>query len=123
MWSQGQESQQATFNVHFLGKAKAGFKRVCVGQGQSGLGHFKLAPPPLAASEAIRRPEARSDERKSKERTVESETFAQRAGVWRRAGGRIGRRALGAEAPPFIPELYGPGRDESRLAGSAVHLP
>lgn len=92
-------------------------------QGQSSLGHFKLAPPPLAASEAIRRPGARSDERKSKERTAESETFAQRAGVWRRAGGRIGRRALGAEAPPFIPELYRPGRDESRLAGSAVHLP
>jgi hypothetical protein len=43
--------------------------------------------------------------------------------VWRGAGGRIRRRALGAEAPPFIPELYRPGRDESRLVGSAVRLP
>lgn len=122
MWSQGRESLQAAFSVHFLGKARACFKRVCVGQAQSSLGHFKLAPPPLAASEAIRRPGLGQMNGKVK-RTSESETFAQRAGVWRRAGGRSGRRALGAEAPPFIPELYRPGRDESRLAGSAVHLP
>lgn len=44
--------------------------------------------------------------------------------MWRRgAGGRTRRRALGAEAPPFIPALHRPGRDESGLAGSAVHLP
>lgn len=121
-WPQGRESQQATFSIHFLGKAAACFIRVCVGQAQSSLGYFKWAPPPLAASEAIRRPGLGQMNGKVKGGPQSLRPLRRGLGVWRRAGGSTGRRALGAEAPPFIPLLYRPGRDESRLAGSAVHL-
>ena len=54
------ESQQGGFNIYFPGKPEARLeKAVCVGQTQSSLGRFRLAPPPLAVSEAIQRPEPR----------------------------------------------------------------
>lgn len=93
------------------------------GQAQSSLGHFKLAPPSLAASEAIRRPGL--GQMNGKVKRGPGSLRPLRRGLECGGGreGRTGRRELGAEAPPFIPALHRPGRDESRLAGCAVHLP